>query len=405
MTRFFFVECVDIVINFVYGLDSIYEKKMMKITKFFYVAVLFFFCCNGGHAMIAIDDYKISEVQPINSNPIKKVNWNGRIVVLWSGLGEYAWAKRLENACANLGWKCFISIDPAELSEYDKLVQQQPSTPEDIVTLVNRCDPDCVISLKWDRIYTTQVPNYLSATGVFERILDPSLGNSQDLLSFDGILHVTSIESLKEYFLAHKKQLHSLEWYPSASATPYIPVNPRSIFYCGFQWDEKRNGPEYRKLFSLLDQQGHLDIYGPKHKWDCAINSVRGMTFDEFQFKEAMRKSGIVLILHTDENIAQRAPAARIFESAAAGCVIISDKHPFILNEFGDSILYIDDQDGESMFNQIETHYNWILSHPVEAESMARKAHAIFSEKFTLEKQLIKLRDFHLFIQNLKGNT
>lgn len=66
-------------------------------------------------------DHSINLNQPTHS-PSPQVKWKGRIVVLWSGLGEYAWAKRLENASKKLGWECRISVDPAELSAYDKLV-------------------------------------------------------------------------------------------------------------------------------------------------------------------------------------------------------------------------------------------------------------------------------------------
>ncbi len=338
-----------------------------------------------------------TDSQPFYIHPNADVNWKGRLVVLWSGLGEFAWAKRLENACKKLGWKCVISIDPAELSEYDKLVQDKPSTPQEVQSLIKQHEPDCVISLKWDRIYSKDVPNYLSATGVFKRITDPTLAPPKDLLDFNGILHTTGAESLKKYFYDNCKKFNSMEWYPSCTATEYSPIQPKTIFYCGFQWDNKRNGPEYRKMFSLLDQGGHLDIYGPAHKWDCAPNAVRGMTFNEEEFRLAMQKSGIALVLHTQGNLDQGAPAARIFEAAAACCVIISDKHPFIIREFGNCILYVDHtQPGEILFQEIDTHRKWILDNPKEAESMARRAHAIFSKKFTLEIQLEEFKAFHL---------
>lgn len=350
-----------------------------------------------------------------DASPQHHETWNGRIVVLWSGLGEFAWAKRIENACRKLGWECVTSIDPAELSEYDKLVQDRPSTFEEIQTLISKHQPDCVISLKWERIYAKDIPHYLSVTGVFNHLIRPDylsgikvvdpdnadlvFAPAKDLLSFNGILHSMEIEPLKDYFVQHGKKLNSMEWYPSSTASEYSPVIPQTIFHCGFQWDEKRNGLEYRKMFSSLDQEGYLDIYGPAHKWDCTPNSVRGMTFDEEEFRLAMRKSGIVLILHTKKNIEQGAPAARIFEAAAACCVIISDKHPFIVKEFGDCILYIDHtQPGYVLFQQIKAHRKWILENPEEAELMAKRAHAIFSEKFTLEKQLETFKNFHLHL-------
>ena len=314
-------------------------------------------------------------------------NWKGKIVILWSGLGEYCWAKRLEKTCNRLGWQCFVAMDPTEFSEYEKLVQDKPSTPEEIKNLIEQHQPDCVINLKWDHIYSKEVPHYISAF-----VPSPSL------LAFNGILHTSpKDEDLKAFFEQQGKEYHSLHWHVSCGATKYQPVPPRTIFYCGFQWDNKRNGQEYRKMFALLDEQGCLDIYGPAHKWDCAPNSVRGMTFDEEELRLAMRKSGIVLVLHAQNNFDLGAPAPRIFEAAAASCIIISDRHPFVVEEFGDTVLYVDHtQPGEVLFQQIDHHRQWILSHPKEAEIMARKAHSIFATKFTLEKQLENFKNFHL---------
>ncbi len=325
-------------------------------------------------------------------------NWKGRLIVLWSGLGEYAWAKRLENACKNLGWHCITSIDPAEFSEYDKLVQDKPSTPEEIVSLIQQHEPDCIISLKWDRIYEEKIPHYLSATGVLSNLYNPNSTQSSSLFAYAGILTAfPDIKSLNNFFTNNNKKLNSMLWWPSCTATQYHPVNPRSIFCCGFQWDGKRNGFEYRQMFSLLDAKGYLDVYGPADKWLCAPNSVRGMTFDEEEFRMAMRKSGIVLVLHSQTLLDLNTPSGRIFEAAAASCVIICDKNPFVMKEFGDSVLYIDHSlSGEAIFHQIDAHRKWILEHPKEAELMAKKAHTIFLEKFALEKQLIDFKRFHL---------
>jgi hypothetical protein len=66
------------------------------------------------------------------------------------------------------------------------------------------------------------------------------------------------------------------------------------------------------------------------------------------------------------------------------------------MKEFGDSVLYVDDEKGgEELFRQVYDHYRWILSHPEEAEEMARRAHAIFLEKFTLEMQMLQLAEMH----------
>ncbi len=324
--------------------------------------------------------------------------FHGKIIVLWSGLGEYAWAKRLEVACNRLGWECITSFDSKQMSNFDKMVQKDPVTPDEIKTLIEKHQPDFVLNLKSDTIHSAKVCNYFSATGTLESVFDLKFSPPTKILAFDGILYCSrSINGLKLFFERHGKKFHGMEWYPSSPKTDYQPVSATRLFYCGFQWDNKRNGAEYRKLFSMLDKQGTLDIYGPASSWDCAPNSVKGFTFDEEEFRQAMRKSGIVLILHAQGNLDLGTPAARIFEASAASCVIISDRHPFVVQEFGDSILYVDHtQPGDILFQQIDAHRQWILTHPAEAEAMARKAHGIFVNKFTLEKQLQDLKTMHL---------
>jgi spore maturation protein CgeB len=84
-------------------------------------------------------------------------------------------------------------------------------------------------------------------------------------------------------------------------------------------------------------------------------------------------------------------PSARIFEAAAASSVIISDELPFTQKHFGDSVLYVDTtQSAEEMFRTIDGHVKWILSHPQEAQELARRSHQIFCEKFALEDFLAR---------------
>lgn len=346
-----------------------------KVRKVFFVIFIFctFFCGYSEKANAEIFSPKESLHLTDNTTASKK--WKGKVLILWVGFGEYAWTKRLENACKRMGWECQISLDPLYYSYYDQIIEKNRPESFYLKSLIETWEPDCIINIKWDMLewdgtYSKRVPCYVANQGSIARRCG--------------------------------EEVHSIDWYPSCSATEYDAVVPKTLFVSGCQWDAKRNKTEYQNLFSLLDQQGHLDIYGPAERWSCAPNSVRGMTFDEEEFRQAMRKSGIVLIVHTEYNFVYKDPSARIFEAASASCVIISDRQPFIVKEFGDSVLYIDsDISGEELFSQVEMHYQWILTHPEESEMMARKAHSIFSEKFTLEKHLEDFKKFHLEISQV----
>ena len=89
----------------------------------------------------------------------------------------------------------------------------------------------------------------------------------------------------------------------------------------------------------------------------------------------------------------------RGFEAAAANAIVISNKHPFILENFGDSFFYFDhDVDSETMYKQVKAHIDWIKANPEKAKAMAAKAHQIYLEKFTLDKDLSRIAKMHEYI-------
>ena len=101
-------------------------------------------------------------------------------------------------------------------------------------------------------------------------------------------------------------------------------------------------------------------------------------------------------MLHSESHHKYKIPSGRIFEAVAASAVVITDRNPFVMEHFGDSLLYIDQTlSGDEMFNQIDAHVMWIQNHPEEALEMAKRAHQIFEEKFLLEQQLLQFDEFH----------
>ncbi|MBA3721543.1 MAG: glycosyltransferase family 1 protein [Parachlamydiaceae bacterium] len=341
-----------------------------------------------------------AESPAIAPNPSKKY----KMVVYWAGLGEYEWAKRLEKASHKLGWECINCYSGDNMTDFEKQFVDKPT--QSIEETIKQHKPDFIISLKEDKIFTKAVPNYLCITGVFKQYFFPNPWDSKKVLDFAGVLYASqNANNLKAFVEGCGKVFYGMSWYPSCASTDYIQVVPKKLFYCGFQWDGKRNGEEYHKMFSLLDQCGYLNVYGPKESWQCAPNSTKGLLpFDGESISRAIREAGVTLVSHAQTHMELETPTSRIFEAASSCSVIISDKHPFIMREFGDSVLYIDgDKNGDDLFKQIDSHMKWILLHPKEAEIMARKAHTIFTEKFTLEKQLQNLAELHEKIMSQKA--
>lgn len=100
-----------------------------------------------------------------------------------------------------------------------------------------------------------------------------------------------------------------------------------------------------------------------------------------------LNQYGIGLCVHSQYHVEAGIPSSRIFEIISSGAVAISDKNPFVMKFFGDSILYFDQtESSEEIYKQINSHVRWIQSHPKQADSMARKAHQILQNNFTTEK-------------------
>lgn len=197
---------------------------------------------------------------------------------------------------------------------------------------------------------------------------------------YDAILSVISEEKSKKV----SPNGLIVPFFFSVHSTKFCNSPKTRLFFGGDAWDKYR-ARDIVKLYKLLDHTGYFDLYGTKN---FGLNSYRGfIPFGENTVLDSMKKSGITLVLHSTGHFKDDIPTARIFEAVAASTVVITDRLPFIVKNFGDSVLYIDrDKSPEEMFKQIDKHMKWILSHPQEAIELARRSHKIFTEKFTLEK-------------------
>lgn len=195
-----------------------------------------------------------------------------------------------------------------------------------------------------------------------------------------------------------------LDYYPSIFATKYYKSNKNKLFYCGSNWDTKRGSGHYKKIFQLLELNNYFTVYGLKSSWEFMKNSYKGMIdFDPLKLIEKMQETGIALLLHSDYHLKSGVPSMRIFEAAAASNVIISDKHPFIMREFGECVFFIDPlQDPDKVVKDIDHIVNLVSSNSELANKRAKCAHDIFLKKFTLEYQLERVLKMHESVINNK---
>ncbi|HSX19765.1 MAG TPA: glycosyltransferase [Gammaproteobacteria bacterium] len=199
------------------------------------------------------------------------------------------------------------------------------------------------------------------------------------------------IDLLQQVYEAQGKPYVGLPWRPTVHSNNYQAQTAKRLFYPGGSLSDATRGSEkYKQVMRMLDQTGYFEVYGWKERWKHTPNSYRGfIPIDGESLQRINNRAGISLLLHDMEHFNAGVPTGRIFEAAAANTIMISDKHPFIIEHFGDNVLYIDvDQDAEHMFKQIDQHVQWIFAHPEEAKIMANRCHAIFLQKFTLEDQM-----------------
>ncbi|MDR2667511.1 MAG: hypothetical protein LBB38_00495 [Puniceicoccales bacterium] len=188
------------------------------------------------------------------------------------------------------------------------------------------------------------------------------------------------------------KQIRAQPLLLSVRASAFCDSPKRRLFFSAIGWDRRR-GKLYLPIYSMLDKTGYFDAYGNSKLFPHG--SYRGSTNNQKLFLERMREAGVALVLHGDDHLNNGTSSSRVFEAAASSCVIISDRHPFIVENFGDSVLYIDQNASpKEIFGQIDGHMRWILANPDEAIELARRSHEIFVKNFSLENEADKIEKF-----------
>ncbi len=325
--------------------------------------------------------------------------------------GEKEFAKRIEVAAKSLGWNI-------------KSVNQATKHPE----LVKELNPDFSITLHKDGILKKDIPaqykryvNFTISNGSeykkrwYQRSFSFIKKRHHNIINYDGFLfcYTDGTWVTEDYLKSHGKD--NFNWIEFA---PYVQdytadfsiknySNPK-MYYCGYNWDKLRKSKRYLDFYRFLVDDNKIDLYGRKKAWEQFPSAWKGeLPFDGNSFLAKIAEYEVALVLHSLEHLSSGAPTSRIFEAAAVGNVIISDKHKFVMDNFGDAVLYIDETaNSEEIYRQICKHLDWIKNNPGLALEKATRSHQIFKEKFTIEKNLPRIAQMHEYIlqQELKQN-
>jgi len=170
------------------------------------------------------------------------------------------------------------------------------------------------------------------------------------------------------------------------------------LFYAGINWEAVTGGQSrHQEVLKRLDQTGALRIYGPTifqgvKVWDGYQGYVREIPFDGISMVHEIHKAGLALVLSSQAHKDSELMSNRLFESVAAGALVICDENPFAKRFFGDSLLYIDSRNSvEQIAADIQAHMAWAAAQPEAALAMIAKAQAIFDGGFSLRGNLLDL--------------
>ncbi|MBM3201651.1 MAG: hypothetical protein FJZ56_04505 [Chlamydiae bacterium] len=292
------------------------------------------------------------------------------LIVHRGRIEEKEYALKVLHAAKSIGWKGYeVSLTPSGWLK--ECIKKLPLNP--LSHIVRKVQPNFILSMTKDLPVTEKRPTFLLLSPREFDCIEESTA-SFDPNNWEGILG-------SSYLLGKLQNLYKenspfcIPWYWSSFSTQFYTPQARRLIEIGHN---KGSFTPFNKLHSLLERSGYLDANIKKQ--------------DPTEVIEAIHRSGIALVLHSEYQVGSETPSQHFFDAVAASAVVISDKHPFIQKEFKDSVLYIDQNDSEEdLYQTVDQLIEWVWENQEEAALLAKKAHAIFIEKFTIQNFLLEL--------------
>lgn len=309
------------------------------------------------------------------------------VIIFENWRGELEFAEKIKIACDTLDWTAMVY------------------TPKTFVELKNV--HDWILTMVPTRNNCKVSDNYLVLFEPDNHFFQKNGHLKKTYLGFSGYLPTyEATDLLLSDMGGDIRKIYPQPWYPLAQYREYRQVSPDALFVIIGHWGDRLMNERYQTLQNKLSLTDYARMYGnPKIGNQYGDAFLGDIPFDGKSVIDKISESGVCLVLHSEVHLKHGLPSDRIFEAAASSSVIISDLNPFVIEHFGDAVLYVDQElSGEEMFNQIDGHMEWIRSHPEEALSMAQKSYQIFEEKFVLENQLMQFDAFRESVKSIEGN-
>ncbi|MBL0422260.1 glycosyltransferase family 1 protein [Ramlibacter sp. AW1] len=272
-------------------------------------------------------------------------------------------------------------------------------------TRITRADVDFVLHLHYD---TPKLYDAFSLVALWNPLrfyfewgyqrTSRNLTTHDDFVSCDSIAADDHVARMIRGQATHLPPLFRL-FHSTADVVHPPSLGEGQLFYAGINWEALGGGKSrHQEVLKRLDDTGLLRIYGPTvfqgvRVWAGYRSYVGEVPFDGVSMIDEIAKAGIALVLSSQAHKDSELMSNRLFESIAAGALVICDENPFARRHFGDALLYIDGRSpAEQIEQDIRAHLQWARANPSAALAKATRAQEIFRERFTL---LHNLRDLY----------
>lgn len=312
------------------------------------------------------------------------------IVKLWPEIktAEDECIARLKLAASMLGLECieiYFDGKPIEGSEHS----------------ISRKDVDFVIHLHYDTPKCYDAFSFVALWNPIKFYHEWGYKRTtRNLISHDDFLSCSSaaadahVERIVRKLDSHLPPKFKL--YHSTPGLIYPPsLGCGKLFYVGINWEAINGGKSrHQEVLKRLDNSSLLRIYGPKvfmgtEVWKGYKSYVKEIPFDGVSMMDEIAGAGISLVLSSNAHKESGLMSNRLFESIAAGALVICDENKFAQIHFGDSLLYIDSRAPvEELEAQIIEHLNWARANSEAALAKIRSAQEKFVASFALLKNL-----------------
>lgn len=325
------------------------------------------------------------------------------VCIVYNG-GEYSAVKYLQYAAQRKGWEIKLYYQSITGKENEILNFDPDFIIFPLLTFAENLDSR-IITHRSKKYYWIPMPLELirKFDGIDQKNLLKTKGWFKHWLSFvDGLIitNTDQVDIYRQIWDKLGKPFNGIGMLPKPPANHYEVAEPKKLIWPEAGWDKFRSSLKYKKFISLLSQNIPMRVYGHYKNLLYLPSGVYGGYIPHgLENITAIRKNGIYLLTHSKEHFDSNFPSMRPFEAAASNVITISDMHPFVIKHFGDSMLYFDQNaSAEAMYKQVKRHFDWIMANPDQAKEKANRAHKIFLEKFTVDKDLNSIAKMHEYI-------